>query len=43
MNTYLAVKHLHITCAAISGSFFILRGIWKMQGSSRLQQRWVRI
>lgn len=43
MNTYLAVKHLHITCAALSGSFFILRGIWKMQGSSRLQQRWVRI
>ena len=43
MNTYLAVKHLHITCAAVSGSFFILRGIWKMQGSSRLQQRWVRI
>ncbi|MDO8651040.1 MAG: SirB2 family protein [Undibacterium sp.] len=41
--SYLAVKHLHITSAVISGSFFIVRGLWKMRGSAMLQQRWVRI
>ena len=43
MPTYLAVKHLHMSCAAISVSFFILRFIWMRRGSSMLQQRWVRI
>lgn len=43
MLSYLAVKHLHITCAAISGSFFIVRGIWKMRDSAMLERRWVRI
>lgn len=40
---YLAVKHLHVTCAAISGSFFVLRAIWKMQDSAMLARAWVRI
>ena len=43
MLTYIAIKHLHMTCAALSGSFFIVRGIWKMRDSAMLQQRWVRI
>jgi len=43
MQTYLAVKHLHMSCAAISVSFFILRFIWMLRGSRMLQQRWVRI
>ena len=43
MLSYLAVKHLHITSAVISGSFFIIRGLWKMRDSAMLQQRWVRI
>jgi uncharacterized membrane protein SirB2 len=43
MNSYLAVKHLHVTCALLSGSFFTLRGIWMLRDSARLQQRWVRI
>ena len=43
MQTYLAVKHLHMSCAAISVSFFILRFIWMRRGSSMLRQRWVRI
>jgi uncharacterized membrane protein SirB2 len=43
MLSYLAVKHLHITCAAISGSFFIVRGIWKLRDSAMLERRWVRI
>ena len=41
--SYGALKHLHMTCAAMSGSFFILRGIWKMRDSALLQRRWVRI
>jgi uncharacterized membrane protein SirB2 len=43
MQSYLAVKHLHITCAVISGSFFMLRAYWKMRDAAILQRRWVRI
>ncbi|MES2047292.1 MAG: SirB2 family protein [Pseudomonadota bacterium] len=43
MQTYQAIKLLHMTCAAISVNFFILRFIWMRQGSSLLQRRWVRI
>ena len=41
--SYLAIKHLHMTCAALSGSFFLVRGIWMLRGSALLQQRWVKI
>lgn len=41
--SYLAIKHLHMTCAALSGSFFFIRGIWMLLDSPRLQQRWVKI
>lgn len=41
--SYLAIKHLHVTCAALSGSMFLLRGIWMLLDSPALQQRWVRI
>ena len=37
------LKHLHITCVALSYSLFFLRGIWMLHDSSLLQQRWVRI
>ncbi len=40
---YLVVKHLHITFAVISGSFFLLRGIWMLRESSMLQWRWVKV
>lgn len=30
-------------CAGISGSLFLLRGVWMLQSSPRLQQRWVRV
>jgi uncharacterized membrane protein SirB2 len=43
MIGYLAVKHVHMTCAALSGSFFALRGIWMLLDSTLLQQRWVKI
>nr|WP_110254982.1 SirB2 family protein [Undibacterium pigrum] len=41
--SYLAIKHLHLTCVGLSGSLFLLRGIWKMRDSAMLQQRWVKI
>ena len=41
--SYLALKHLHMGCVALSGSLFLLRGSWMWSGSPRLQQRWVRI
>ena len=40
---YLAIKHIHITFAALSGGFFLLRGLWMLLDSPMLQQRWVRI
>ena len=40
---YYALKHLHMTFAASSGALFLLRGLWMLSGSARLQRRWVRI
>ena len=39
---YLAVKYLHMTCAILSGSFFLLRGVWMLADSPLLQRRWVK-
>ncbi len=39
---YLFVKHLHISFAVLSGSFFLLRGLWMLADSPLLRQRWVR-
>ncbi|MFZ6676720.1 SirB2 family protein [Undibacterium sp. Tian12W] len=41
--SYLAVKHLHLTCVGLSGSLFLLRAIWKMRGSAMLDKRWVKV
>lgn len=40
---YLLVKHLHITCVLLSGSFFAVRGVWMLLRPDLLQRRWVRI
>ena len=40
---YTSIKYLHITMATLSGSLFLLRGIWMLRESSLLAQRWVRI
>jgi len=39
---YLSLKHFHMTCAAFSGSFFFIRGLWMLAGSPLLQRRWVK-
>lgn len=40
---YLAIKYIHITCAVLSGSLFLLRGYWMLVESDRLQRRWVKV
>lgn len=40
---YLAFKHAHMMFAVISGLFFLVRGVWMLQDSPRLSQRWVKI
>jgi uncharacterized membrane protein SirB2 len=40
---YLSLKHFHMTCAALSGSLFLLRGVWMLRASNLLQAKWVRI
>ena len=36
------LKFTHVSCAAISYTLFVIRGVWVMRGSALLQQRWVR-
>lgn len=39
---YFALKHVHMMLAALSGSFFLVRGVWMLAGSDMLRRRWVR-
>ncbi len=39
---YFAVKHLHVTCAVLSGTGLFLRGLLMMADSPLLQRRWVK-
>lgn len=41
--SYAVLKMTHVTCVITSYLFFTLRGLWMMQASPRLQQRWVKI
>jgi uncharacterized membrane protein SirB2 len=41
--SYLALKHTHLTAIAVTYALFVLRGIWMILDSPRLQARWVRI
>lgn len=41
--SFLILKSLHMSCAAISYTLFFLRGIWSLNGSSLMRQRWIRI
>lgn len=41
--SYLAVKHLHMMFAALSGMLFLLRGVLMLQDSALLQQRWAKL
>ena len=41
--SYLILKNLHLATIALTLTLFILRGVWMMADSPRLQARWVRI
>ena len=40
--TYLLLKHLHMTLAALSGSLFLVRGLWMLADSPMRQRAWVK-
>lgn len=40
---YSLLKHFHLTTVAVTLVLFILRGVWMMASSPRLQARWVRV
>ena len=41
--SFMLLKHIHSSCAAISFVLFILRGIWSFNGSPIMRQHWVKI
>ena len=41
--TYSLLKYMHVACVVLSGTGFVLRGVWMMQGSPMLARRWVRV
>ncbi len=41
--TYLLIKYLHISCAALSITGFIIRGILQLRGADVIKQRWIKI
>ncbi len=43
MSLYETIKFIHAVTALLSISGFVLRGFWMMQGSAKLQRRWVNI
>lgn len=43
MSSYLGFYYVHIGAVCVSGAFFLLRGLWMLQGSSMLDARFVRI
>lgn len=40
---FAVLKVIHVTTAAVSYTLFVVRGIWMINDSPRLQQLWVRI
>lgn len=43
MNTYLAIKYLHMSCAVLSIAGFAVRGALRLADAGILRQRWLRI
>ncbi|MGZ8291180.1 MAG: SirB2 family protein [Telluria sp.] len=40
---YVHVRHLHMGMAALSGTLFLLRGIWMLRAPAMLARPWVRV
>lgn len=41
--SYAALKLIHVGSVIVSYALFFLRGVWLMQDSEKLRQRWVKI
>ena len=40
---YLMVKHIHLTCVALSLAFLFIRFFWMLRQSPMLEKKWVKI
>jgi len=43
MAYYPLIKHLHLVTIVVTLALFLLRGVWMLMDSPRLQARWTRI
>ncbi len=43
LNAYLIIYALHVAAVCLSGSFFLLRGVWMIQDNTLLEKKIVRI
>ena len=43
VTTYVFLKYVHVSSVMLSGTGFVLRGVWMMRGSPMLARRWVRV
>lgn len=41
--SFLLLKSIHVSCAVVSYILFVLRGIWKRNGSPIMQQIWIKV
>ncbi len=41
--SYILLKHIHLTCVALTFILFSLRGFWMLSESALLQKKWVKI
>jgi len=39
---FLIIKATHVSCIVLSFLGFFIRGVWMLQGSDKLKQRWVK-
>jgi len=40
---FMVLKHIHLTCVALTFLSFSVRSFWMLQASAMLQQKWVKI
>ena len=43
MEMYLTIKTIHIITVTVTFSLFFIRGLWMLQDSPHLQQKWIKI
>lgn len=41
--SYIALKHIHLTCVLLTFILFSIRGFWMLTESSKLQLKWVKV